>query len=167
MQRGYRESDILRRLSISKLMLTVYLAGFNVFTTGIEELKEAPALFLPSNRRGHGTNLWANARIAGVGALGDTAYAVHYVRPGIGKILLSDELATFTRNISPLRAASQAFIFCGDSYGELLSELEREEDPDMGRLVSYGGACLRICSPVTIQGRCSCVSWAGQATGRN
>ena len=146
MQRGYRESDVLRRLSISKLMLTAYLAGFNVFTTGIEESKEAPALFLPSNRRGHGTNPWANTRIAGVAALEDTACAVHYVRPGIGKILFSDELAAFTRNISPLKAASQAFIFCGDSYGELLSELE-QEDPDTGRLVSYGGAYRRLQLP--------------------
>ena len=144
MQRGYRETDILRRLSISRLMLTAYRAGFNVFTTEIEELKKTPALFLPFNRRGHGTNPWANARIAAVAGLEDTAYAVHCIRPGIGGLLLSDELAAFTRNTSSLRAASQAFIFCGDSYGELLSELERDEDPNQGRLVSYGGAYRRL-----------------------
>ena len=80
-------------------------------------------------------------------ALGDTAYAVHHVRPGIGRLLFSDELAAFTRNISTLRAPAQAFLFFGDSYGELLTELERGGEPDAGRLIGYGEAYRRLRLP--------------------
>ncbi len=147
MQRAYRETDIQRRLYIARLVLTAYRAGVHVFTTGIDELGDPPALFLPSNSRGRGANPWANTRIAAVAALGDTAYAVHHVRPGIGKLLFSDELAAFTRNLSTLKTPAQAFLFCGDSYGEILSELEHTEDPDADRLISYGEAYRRLRLP--------------------
>ena len=80
-------------------------------------------------------------------ALGGTAYAAHYVRPGIGRLLFSDELAAFTRNISPLKTPAQAFLFFGDSYGELLAELEHSGEPDEGRLISYGEAYRRLRLP--------------------
>ena len=137
MQRAYRETDIQRRLSIARLTVTAFRAGVHVFTAGIEDLRKEPALFLPSNSRGRGANPWANTRIAAVAALGGTAYAAHYVRPGIGRLLFSDELAAFTRNISPLKTPAQAFLFCGDSYGELLAELEHSGEPDEGRLINY------------------------------
>lgn len=147
LQRGYRESDIHRRLHIARLVLTAYRAWVHVFTTCIDDLASPPALFLPSNRRGYGTNPWANGRIAAVAVLGDTAYAVHHIRPGIGKLLFSDELAAFTRNISPLKPAAHAFLFCGDSYVELLSELEHLEDSDADRLICYGEAFRRLRLP--------------------
>lgn len=146
-QRAYRETDIQRRLYIARLAVTAFRAGINVFTTGIEELHQEPALFLPSNSRGRGANPWANTRIAAVAALGGTAYAVHHVRPGIGRLLFSDELSAFTRNISPLRVPAQAFLFFGDSYGELLAELEQGGEPDAGRLISYGEAYRRLRLP--------------------
>ena len=147
MQRAYRETDIQRRLYIARIAVTAFRAGINVFTTGIEELHQEPALFLPSNSRGRGTNPWANTRIAAVAALGGTAYAVHYVRPGIGRLLFSDELAAFTRNISPLKTPEQAFLFYGDSFGELLAELGHSGDPDAGRLIDYGEAYRRLRLP--------------------
>ena len=146
-QRAYREADIQRRLYIARLTVTAFRAGINVFTVGIEDLRKEPALFLPSNSRGRVANPWANTRIAAVAALGDTAYAVHHVRPGIGRLLFSDELAAFTRNISTLRAPAQAFLFFGDSYGELLTELERGGEPDAGRLIGYGEAYRRLRLP--------------------
>ena len=147
MQRAYRETDIQRRLYIARLTVTAFRAGGHVFTAGIEDLRKEPALFLPSNSRGRGANPWANTRIAAVAALGGTAYAAHYVRPGIGRLLFSDELAAFTRNISPLRVPAQAFLFFGDSYGELLAELEHSGEPDEGRLISYGEAYRRLRLP--------------------
>lgn len=147
MQRAYRETDIQRRLSIARLTVTAFRAGVHVFTTDIEDLRKEPALFLPSNSRGRGANPWANTRIAAVAALGGTAYAAHYVRPGIGRLLFSDELAAFTRNISPLKTPAQAFLFFGDSYGELLAELEHSGEPDEGRLISYGEAYRRLRLP--------------------
>ncbi len=146
-QRAYREADIQRRLYIARLAVTAFRAGVHVFTAGIDELKKEPSLFLPSNSRGRGANPWANTRIAAVAALGGTAYAAHYVRPGIGRLLLSDELAAFTRNISLLKAPAQAFLFFGDSYGELLAELGHSGEPDEGRLISYGEACRRLRLP--------------------
>ena len=146
-QRAYREADIQRRLYIARLTVTAFRAGINVFTAGIEDLRKEPALFLPSNSRGRGANPWANTRIAAVAALGGTVYAVHHVRPGIGRLLFSDELAAFTRNISTLRAPAQAFLFFGDSYGELLTELERGGEPDAGRLIGYGEAYRRLRLP--------------------
>ena len=147
MQRGYREADVQRRLHTAHLVLTAYRAGVDVFVTGIEDLNNAPSLYLPSNRRGHGTNPWANSRIAAVAALGEKVYAAHHVRPGIGKLIFSDELAAFTRNISPLKEASPAFLFFGNSYGELLSELEHLEEEDTGKLICYGEAYQRLRLP--------------------
>mgnify|MGYP000049404580 CR=1 FL=1 len=86
-------------------------------------------------------------RTDAVAALGGTAYAAHYVRSGIGRILFSDELAAFARNISLLRTPAQAFLFFGDSYGELLAELEHSEEKDEGRLISYGEAYRRLRLP--------------------
>ena len=147
MQRAYREADVQRRLRIARLTLTAFRAGVHVFTTDIEDLCQEPALFLTSNSRGRGANPWASTRIAAVAALGGTAYAAHYVRPGIGRLLLSDELAAFTRNISLLKTSTQAFLFFGDSYGKLLAELEHSGEPDEGRLISYGAAYRRLCLP--------------------
>lgn len=147
MQRAYRETDIQRRLYIACLTVTAFRAGVHVFTDDIEDLRKEPALFLPSNSRGRGANPWANTRIAAVAALGGTAYAAHYVRSGIGRILFSDELAAFARNISLLRTPAQAFLFFGDSYGELLAELEHSEEKDEGRLISYGEAYRRLRLP--------------------
>lgn len=147
MQRAYREADIQRRLHIAGLVLTAYRAGVDVFTSDIGGLSKSPALFLPSNSRGRGTNPWANTRIAAVAALGGRVYAAHYIRPGIGRLLLSDELAAFTRNIAPLRASAQAFFFYGESYETLLAELEHGEDPGVSRLVCYGEAHRRLRLP--------------------
>lgn len=147
MQRAYREADIQRRLHIAGLVLTAYRAGVDVFTSDIGGLSKSPALFLPSNSRGRGTNPWANTRIAAVAALGGRVYAAHYIRPGIGRLLLSDELAAFTRNIAPLRASAQAFFFYGESYETLLAELEHGEDTGVSRLVCYGEAYRRLRLP--------------------
>lgn len=143
-QKSYRNTDIQRRLYIAQLTLTAYRSGADVFTTGIEDLVQAPAIFLPSNSRGRGLNPWANTRIAAVVSLGDTVYAVHHIRPNAGKLLFADELAAFTRNTAPLKAKRQAFLFAGDSYPEILSELEHIEDFVGDRLICYGEAYRRM-----------------------
>ena len=144
MQKSYRETDIQRRLYIAQMTLTAYRAGLNVFTTELGDLLEGPALFLPSNSRGRGTNPWANTRIAAVAHLGETVYALHHIRQDAGKLLFADELAAFTRNVSILHGSAQAFLFAGDSYGEILSELERSEDTDGDRLICYAEAYRRL-----------------------
>ena len=146
-QREYRLSSVQRRLYIARLVMAAYRASVNVFTTCIEDLCKDPAIFLPSNTRGRGANPWVNTRIAAVASLGGTVCAVHYVYPGIGGLLFSDELAVFARNITPLKAEEQAFIFFGDSYEMVLAELEHVEDLKADRLVCYGEAYQQLSIP--------------------
>ena len=92
-QRAYREADIQRRLYIARLTVTAFRAGINVFTAGIEDLRKEPALFLPSNSRGRGANPGPTPVSRRWRPWGTRPYAVHHVRPGIGRLLFSDELA--------------------------------------------------------------------------
>lgn len=145
---AYRESDTRRRLRLSKLALTAYRAGLHIFTTGIEELAQPHTLFLPALMRGRGRNPWGSTRTAAVAHLGDLSCAVHYVCPGIGKLMLTDELNAFANNTGILKGCRQALIFAGKSRGEILGELERADAADEGRLISYGEAYRQSAMPV-------------------
>ena len=113
----YTEEKILRRVRFSKLALTAYRAGFSVFSTKAEDLQCGPSLFLPVIARGRLANPWSSSRIAAITRMGDTLAAVHYVCPGIGKILLTDELTAFSNNTSQIKAARRVILFGGESYG--------------------------------------------------
>ncbi len=120
----YTEEKILRRVRFSKLTLTAYRAGFSIFSTKAEDLRSGPSLFLPVIARGRLANPWSSSRIAAITRMGDTLAAVHYVCPGIGKIFLTDELNAFSNNTSQIKAARRVIVFGGESYRDILTELE-------------------------------------------
>ena len=146
---SYRESDIARRVRSASLVLTAYRAGFNVFTTGLEELASTPSLFMPALSRGRGSNPWGNTRVAAIGSLGDLLCAFHHLYPNSGKLAPADEMRAFTGNTAVLHGTPTMF-FCGESYAAVLSELE-SAGPDTGnRLVYYGEAYRRMPVPVHV-----------------
>lgn len=145
---AYRESDTKRRLRLSKLVLTAYRAGLNTFATKIEDLAPAPSLFLPALMRGRGRNPWGNTRTAAIVHLEGLSCAVHFVCPGIGKLMLMDELNAFANNTAPLKGARQTILFAGQNYNDILSELEQSDNSGESRLVSYGEAYRQMTMPV-------------------
>lgn len=143
---SYREPMIQRRLRLSRLVLTAYCGRVNPFTATMANLAEAPALFLSALTRDRGANPWGSTRIAAIARLGDLLCAAHYVCPGIGKMALTDELHTFTNQTARFRDARRAFLFAGESYGDILAELEASEPRTDTKLISYGAAyqCLQF-----------------------
>lgn len=142
----YHDYAIQRRLRVSKLALTAYRGGVDIFKTAPDELAESPALSLSTYSRGRGSNPWGSTRVAAIAHLGDSFYAMHYVCPDIGKVALMDELAAFSNQTARFQNVNRGFIFAGSSYREVLSELERPPDRDDAKLLSYGGAyrCLQL-----------------------
>lgn len=145
---SYRLTDMIRRIRLSKLTLAAYRAGLRIFTTAIEELKDDSGLFLPSVVRGRGTNPWGSTRIAAVLRLGDMACAAHWVCPGIGKLILADELTAFSNNTAMLREVRPALLFAGECYADVLTELTNAASTTTGRLIGYGEAYRRSSLPV-------------------
>jgi len=143
---SYREPIILRRLRLSKMVLTAYQGKVNPFAATIAELTESPALFLSALTRDRGTNPWGSTRIAAIAHLGDLLCAAHYVCPGIGKLALTDELNAFTNQTARFRDARRALLFAGKSYGDILAELEASDPRADTKLISYGAAyqCLQF-----------------------
>lgn len=142
----YHNYAIQRRLRVSKLALTAYRGGVDIFKAAPNELAGSPALSLSTYSRGRGSNPWGSTRVAAIAHLGDSFYAMHYVCPGIGKLALMDELAAFSNQTARFQNVGQGFIFAGSSYREVLSELERPPDRDDAKLLNYGGAyrCLQL-----------------------
>ena len=141
---AYRTADTLRRTRVAKLILTACRAGFSVFTTELLSLESNATSFIPSMMRGRGANPWSNSRIALLMRLGDMLATVHYVCPGIGDILLTDELNSFTNNTAPIQKVRRVMIFAGESYQSVLQELQRAPGGEDSRLVSYADA-YRVC----------------------
>ena len=143
---SYHSAAIQRRLRQSMLALTAYRGAVDIFITSPEELSRSPTLFLPTITRGHSMNPWGNVRIAAIAHLGDLLCAAHYVCPGIGKLALTDELNAFTNQTARFRDARRAFLFAGESYGDILAELETSEPRTDTKLISYGAAyqCLQF-----------------------
>lgn len=146
----YHAAAISRRIRLAKLMLTAYRAGLSVFSAQPEELAEPPAFFLPAVARGRGRNPWGNTRIAAIAALDGLLCNIHYVCPGIGKLLLSDELGAFSNNTACLPQKETVLVFAGDTYAGILAELEETGQEAAGRLVSYGEAYRRSPLPVVL-----------------
>ena len=125
-QPSYRKSDTLRRLRRSLLMLTVYEAGLSLFHMSPVEIGCGDGFCLSSVTKGKGTNLWGSSRIAGILSVGLTTYAVHYVCPNIGRIALLHELNMLSIGASSLGKPRTAFMFVGETYEEVMRELEAE-----------------------------------------
>jgi len=143
--KSYHAAAIQRRLRQSGLAVTAYHGAVNIFSSSPDELAQAPVLFLSTITRKYEMNPWGNARIAAIAHLGDALYAIHYVCPGIGKLALTDELTAFTNQTARFRNARRAFIFAGESYVDVLSELEHTSKMDT-KLFFYGDAyrCLQL-----------------------
>lgn len=138
---SYHEAAIRRRLRQSRIALTAYRGNINIFNKESEDLTHPPSLFLPALSRGYHTNPWGNTRIAAIAHLGDLICAIHYVCPGIGKLALIDELAAFSNQTARFRDAKRTFIFAGESYADILAELESSASAADGKLITYGDAC--------------------------
>lgn len=145
---SYHEYARQRRLRLSKMTITAYHAGIDVFLNDPSHLSRDPSLFLSAISRSRGSNPWGSTRIAALVHLSGVVYALHYVCSDIGKIALTDELATFSNQTAMLRGQPRAFIFAGESYHDILTELEHVYDIDDRRLSSYGEAYREIQLPV-------------------
>jgi len=146
---SYRPDETLRRLRVSALAVTAYRAQIQIFTIGVGELFHSPALFLPVITRGRGHNPWGNTRVAALANLGGTLYDMHFVCPGIGKISLTDELTAFNNHAARFQNAQRAFIFAGESYGDIFEELASgEQSSPNGKLTFYGEAYQTLRLPV-------------------
>ncbi len=146
MSRAYHTPLIERRIRVSRLAVTAYHSGVNLFTLTPEELESPVSMFLPTITRSKGSNPWGSTRVAAIAHLGNSFYAMHYVCPGIGKVALMDELAAFSNQTARFRNVERAFIFAGDSYRHILTELERPPDKEDAKLLGYGGVyrCLQL-----------------------
>lgn len=143
--KSYHKDAVERRLRLTNLALTAYRGAANIFLTAPKELNDSPTLFLSAITRGRGSNPWGSTRVAAIAHLGDLFCAIHYVCPGIGKLALTDELAAFSNQTAQFPGAKRAFLFAGESYKDILSELETDTQTDT-KLISYGGAyqCLQL-----------------------
>ena len=146
MTRAYHEPLIERRIRVSRLAVAAYHGGVNLFTLAPEELENSASMFFPTITRSKGSNPWGSTRVAAIAHLGNSFYAMHYVCPGIGKLALMDELSAFSNQTARYRNVERAFIFAGDSYRSVLTELERPPDKEDAKLLSYGGVyhCLQL-----------------------
>lgn len=142
----YRPPIIQRRLRLAHLILTAYRGGADPFTLTVKELTGYPVLFLTSLTRDRGSNPWGSTRIAAIAHLGDLLCSIHYVCPGIGKLALTDELSAFANQTAQIQKTRRAFVFAGESYGNILAELEAVAAAPDAKLMSYGDAyrCLHL-----------------------
>lgn len=145
--KSYHNAAIQRRLRQSGMAATAYYGAVNIFSASHEELSQSPSLFLSTITRRYEMNPWGNVRIAAIANLGGTLYAVHYVCPGIGKLALTDELTAFTNQTARFRDTRRAFIFAGESYTDILTELE-QTDKTNTKLILYGDAYRSLQLPV-------------------
>lgn len=142
---SYHAAIIQRRLRLSKLALTAYRGNVDIFFARNEQLSHTPSMVLSTLTRERGSNPWGSTRVAAIAHLGDLFCAVHYVCPEIGKLALTDELTAFFNQTARFSGAKRAFIFAGESYRDILTELESDTQSD-AKLISYGGAyqCLQL-----------------------
>ena len=142
---SYHTAIIQRRLRLSRLALTAYSGGVDIFLSQNQRLANTPSMFLSTLTRERGSNPWGSTRVAAIAHLGDLFCAVHYVCPGIGKMALTDELTAFSNQTAWFPNVRRAFLFAGESYSDILTELEADTQTDT-KLISYGGAyqCLQL-----------------------
>ena len=143
---SYHKRAIQRRLHLSKLIITAYRAGINVFTETPEDLSTPSSLFLSSITRCRGTDPWGSTRIAALMHLGDLICGCYYLYPGAGKLSLTDELTVFNNQTSYIKGSRRAIIFAGESYQTILDSLEPSTPKADSKLLTYGDAyrCLTL-----------------------
>lgn len=144
----YRPSIIQRRLRLAQLVLTVYRGEVNPFIQATEALMRPSTLFLSALTRDRGSNPWGSTRIGAIAHLGDLICAMHYVCPGIGRLALMDELAAFNNQTAQIHNRKRAFVFAGESYNDILAELEAAVTTADAKLISYGDAYRSLQLPV-------------------
>ena len=145
--RTYHADAVVRRLRLASLLLTAYQSGINVYATQPDELAEGNVLFLTSAGRGRGRNPWGSTRTAALLHVGDLLCAAHYVCPDIGCLCPMDELSAFQNNTAKL-PGTRGFLFCGESYSDILAELDKSTSEDESKLTTYGAAARWFQQPV-------------------
>ena len=145
---SYHDAAIERRLRLSKLVLTAYYAGVDVFTTSVGGDGERPSLLITSITRNHGHNPWGSARVGAIAHLGGIYYAAHYVCPGIGCMAVNDELSALHNQTNFGKDTRRAFLFAGPSYGGILEELKARGKKSEGKLIRYSEAYRELHYPI-------------------
>ena len=125
---SYHGAAIERRIRLSRLMLSAYRAGIDVFASEVNVAREIPSLFLTSITRTRGRNSWGSSRVAAIVSLGGIYYAAHYVCPGIGRMAVNDELAAFHDHTNFGKNTQRAFLFAGSSYESVIEELKTQDE---------------------------------------
>lgn len=133
---------------ISRLMLSAYRAGIDVFASEVNVAREIPSLFLTSITRTRGRNSWGSSRVAAIVSLGGIYYAAHYVCPGIGRMAVNDELAAFHNHTNFGKNTQRAFLFAGSSYESVIEELKTQDEKKNEKLIRYGEAYYCLHAPI-------------------
>ena len=145
---SYHGAAIERRIRLSRLMLSAYQAGIDVFASEVNVAREIPSLFLTSITRTRGRNSWGSSRVAAIVSLGGIYYAAHYVCPGIGRMAVNDELAAFHNHTNFGKNTQRAFLFAGSSYESVIEELKNQDEKRNERLIRYGEAYHCLHAPI-------------------
>ena len=145
---SYHGAAIERRIRISRLMLSAYRAGIDVFAPEVNVAREIPFLFLTSITRTRGRNSWGSSRVAAIVSLGGIYYAAHYVCPGIGRMAVNDELAAFHNHTNFGKNTQRAFLFAGSSYESVIEELKTQDEKKNEKLIRYGEAYRCLHAPI-------------------
>lgn len=145
---SYREEIIERRIRLSRLVLTAYFAGIDVFTTAASSMAGRATLFLTSITRGRGRNPWGSSRVGAIVQLGGVYYSAHYVCPGIGRMAVNDELAAFHNHTNFGKDTRRAFLFAGSTYAEVIEELKVRDEKKDAKLIRYGEAYRGLTYPI-------------------
>lgn len=140
--------DEPQMLTVSRLMLSAYQAGIDVFASEVNVAREIPSLFLTSITRTRGRNSWGSSRVAAIVSLGGIYYAAHYVCPGIGRMAVNDELAAFHNHTNFGKNTQRAFLFAGSSYESVIEELKNQDEKRNERLIRYGEAYHCLHAPI-------------------
>ena len=145
---SYREAVIDRRIRLSRLMLTAYTAGIDVFVTASKGIDERTSMFLTAITRNRGHNPWGSARVAAIVHLGNTYYAAHYVYPSLGRMAVNDELAAFHNHTNFGKDTQRAFLFAGASYADIIEELKVRDEKRDTKLIRYSEAYRGLRYPI-------------------
>lgn len=145
---SYREEIIERRMRLSQIVLTAYFAGVDIFTTAASSMAGRAALFLTAITRGRGHNPWGSSRVGAIAHLGGVYYSTHYVCPSIGRMAINDELAAFHNHTNFGKDTQRAFIFAGQTYGDVIEELKVRDEKKGTKLISYGEAYRSLTYPI-------------------
>lgn len=145
---SYHGTAIERRIRLSRLMLSAYQAGIDVFAPEVNVAREIPSLFLTSITRTRGRNSWGSSRVAAILSLGGIYYAAHYVCPGIGRMAVNDELAAFHNHTNFGKNTQRAFLFAGSSYESVIEELKTQDEKRNEKLIRYSEAYHCLHAPI-------------------